>query len=125
MKPQRIQLSRRAGFRLQEMSRKLNGLPAVNCARPGPLGNPYRIGHVVGDTWVEDARQSVILFQTALCYIMAGGSMSPPRLHSDLCDIISRLPESRGKNLACWCPLPKPGEPDWCHAAVLLEIANK
>lgn len=30
-----------------------------------------------------------------------------------------------GKNLACWCKLPKPGEPDICHAAVLLEIANK
>ena len=32
--------------------------------------------------------------------------------------------ELRGKNLACWCPLPKPGEPDYCHAAILLEIAN-
>lgn len=32
--------------------------------------------------------------------------------------------ELRGKNLACWCPLPEPGEPDHCHAAVLLEIAN-
>lgn len=31
----------------------------------------------------------------------------------------------RGKNLACWCKLPKPGEPDICHAAVLLELANK
>lgn len=33
--------------------------------------------------------------------------------------------ELRGKNLACWCPLPtQPYEPDCCHAAVLLEIAN-
>lgn len=30
----------------------------------------------------------------------------------------------RGKSLACWCPLPPPGEPDHCHAAILLEIAN-
>jgi len=29
------------------------------------------------------------------------------------------LPELRGKDLACWCPLDKP-----CHADVLLEIAN-
>jgi hypothetical protein len=29
------------------------------------------------------------------------------------------LPELRGKNLACWCPLDQP-----CHADVLLEIAN-
>ena len=30
-----------------------------------------------------------------------------------------------GKNLACWCALPEPGQPDNCHAAVLLEIANR
>ena len=33
--------------------------------------------------------------------------------------ILSRLPELRGKNLACWC---KPGSP--CHADILLEVAN-
>lgn len=33
--------------------------------------------------------------------------------------ILARLPELRGKKLACWCPLDCP-----CHAAVLLEIAN-
>ena len=32
--------------------------------------------------------------------------------------------ELRGKNLACWCPLPEPGQPDICHAAVLLGVAN-
>ena len=32
--------------------------------------------------------------------------------------------ELRGKNLACWCPLPASGEPDHCHAAVLLQVAN-
>lgn len=30
----------------------------------------------------------------------------------------------RGRDLMCWCPLPAPGQPDHCHAAVLLEIAN-
>ena len=34
--------------------------------------------------------------------------------------ILARLPELRGKNLACWC---KPGTP--CHTDVLLELANK
>jgi len=34
--------------------------------------------------------------------------------------------ELRGRNLACWCHLPtEPHEPDMCHAAVLLEIANE
>ncbi|WP_418952706.1 DUF4326 domain-containing protein [Streptomyces alboviridis] len=27
-----------------------------------------------------------------------------------------------GKDLACWCAPPEEGEPDWCHAAVLLEF---
>lgn len=35
-------------------------------------------------------------------------------------ELLRRLPELRGKNLACWCKL---GDP--CHADVLLEIANK
>jgi hypothetical protein len=30
-----------------------------------------------------------------------------------------------GRNLMCWCPLPEPGQPDHCHAAVLLELANQ
>ena len=33
--------------------------------------------------------------------------------------------ELAGKNLACWCPKPhNPTDPDICHAAFLLEIAN-
>jgi hypothetical protein len=30
-----------------------------------------------------------------------------------------------GRNLMCWCPEPEPGEPDHCHAAVLLRLANE
>jgi Domain of unknown function (DUF4326) len=30
-----------------------------------------------------------------------------------------------GKDLACWCPLPAEGQPDLCHAAALLVIANQ
>ena len=28
-----------------------------------------------------------------------------------------------GRDVACWCPLPREGEPDWCHAAVLAWVA--
>jgi hypothetical protein len=35
-------------------------------------------------------------------------------------EMVRRLPELRGKNLACWCPLDQP-----CHADVLLEVANR
>jgi hypothetical protein len=38
--------------------------------------------------------------------------------------VLDALPALRGKNLACWCPLPEPGQRDSCHAALLLEMAN-
>jgi hypothetical protein len=38
---------------------------------------------------------------------------------------LSGLPDLRGKNLACWCPIvDKDGNPVPCHADVLLELAN-
>jgi hypothetical protein len=33
--------------------------------------------------------------------------------------VVASLPELRGRDLACWCPLDEP-----CHADVLLEVAN-
>ena len=30
-----------------------------------------------------------------------------------------------GRDLACWCRLPEDGEPDMCHAALLLVLANQ
>lgn len=30
-----------------------------------------------------------------------------------------------GRDLMCWCPLPAEGEPDHCHASVLIDIANR
>src|SRR3990167_632731 len=42
--PQRIQLRRTKGFRLQAASQAANGLPCINVARPGPHGNPFKVG---------------------------------------------------------------------------------
>jgi hypothetical protein len=33
--------------------------------------------------------------------------------------------ELAGKDLACWCRLPEPGELDLCHAAITLSAANQ
>lgn len=30
-----------------------------------------------------------------------------------------------GRDLTCWCPLPADGEPDHCHAAVLISLTNQ
>jgi len=109
--PQRITLSRKAGWRLQSASLALNGLPAVNCTRPGRWGNPYKVG-IHGD-----ANQCVRLFRENLFrYRHAAGTLDDLYLDEiTLVDIASL----RGKNLACWC---KPGAP--CHADTLLALAN-
>ena len=36
--------------------------------------------------------------------------------------MLSMAEELGGRDLACWCRLPEPGEPDHCHAANLLEL---
>lgn len=116
--PVRLRLSRVKGFDLQAVSRATNGLPAVNCARPSRWGNPWKIakareaGFTGTDT--ELAAMCVGSFRNAV----ERGLPAAPSVAA----IRSAL---AGKNLACWCPLPAPGEPDHCHAAVLLEIANR
>ena len=46
-------------------------------------------------------------------------------LHTKQHMVLGALPTLRGKNLACWCPLPEPGEADMCHAAVLMEFVKE
>jgi hypothetical protein len=104
--PVRIQLSRAKGFRLQAHSRAINGLPAVKVDRTTNFGNPCTppSPDSLGRAWA----------------VMQYRQYCPP--DSALAEQARRL--LRGKNLCCWCPLPAPGEPDNCHAIVLLEIAN-
>ncbi|MEU9397887.1 DUF4326 domain-containing protein [Streptomyces sp. NPDC048324] len=37
--------------------------------------------------------------------------------------VLTGLSRLQGRDLACTCPLPIAGEPDHCHATVLLELA--
>jgi hypothetical protein len=39
-------------------------------------------------------------------------------------EVMARLSELRGKNLACWCPIILDKQYVPCHADVLLELAN-
>lgn len=94
--PMRLQLRRRKGYKLQTHSQMCNGRDAVNVARPGKWGNPYRIGTCL----IPDARAAVEAFEANLP--------------------LTDFSELRGKNLACWC---NPAQP--CHADVLLRIANR
>ena len=109
--PTRIQLSRRAGFNLQEFSRELNGLPAINCARPSRYGNPVKIGAVIKSGPLKGQKitreEAIREFET-----------------SYLPDMVRVDPEFlkplRGKNLACFC-----GLDEKCHVDILLREANK
>ena len=115
-KPVRIQLSRRKGFNLQAVSIATNGLPAVKVTRPGPWGNPFRVGSEfcrpkmtpgggqLSNT-VVDADHAVRLYRR----------FTAREVHTQ----VEAYQKLRGKNLACFCPLDQP-----CHADVLIEIAN-
>ena len=105
MKPERIQLKRVKGFNLQAVSQALNGLAAVNVARPSVWGNPVKVGP--GCT----AEQAVAVFRRAIEDDNATCLLPfEPR----------DIRKLRGKNLACFC---KPGAA--CHADVLLKYANE
>lgn len=107
-KPVRLQLRRTKGFKLQVISQHINGLPAVNCARPGPYGNPFVVG-VDGMT----AERACINFRAQLK--VAGWFTG--RRTVKIAEIREKL---RGKNLACFCPLTS----KHCHVDTLIEVAN-
>lgn len=114
MTPQRIQLSRKKGFRLPPNT--------VVVARPSRWGNPFRVRPAdcqAGFYAVLTKSEAVAEFRRALRVIDAGGFlMTNTNLGWEISTEDIRR-ELRGKNLACWCPLDGP-----CHADVLLKIAN-
>jgi len=101
-KPIRVQLSRHAGWRKPDNT--------VVVARPTAWGNPFPIGKLGREEAVSRFREM----------LSSPGEMAA-WLYPSIGQIKARL---RGKNLACWCPLPADGAVDLCHAAILLEIAN-
>jgi hypothetical protein len=114
--PDRIQLSRAKGWKLPPNT--------VVVARPSIWGNPWRTEEFYrpGLNTYDDAQaEAVRRFRAAIAGFESNGSYCPPIADpaSRIGQIIARLPELRGKNLACWC---KPGTP--CHADVLIELAN-
>src|ERR1700730_13886487 len=114
--PVRLQLSRAKGFSLQEHSRAVNGLEAVNCARPGMWGNPARIGEyfMVGDpnssnalTWftttasgpsTEATQQFTFVENQEIAAKLFAELMATGFLRDELTFL-------KGKNLACSCGL--------------------
>ncbi|MBO0739874.1 MAG: DUF4326 domain-containing protein [Hyphomicrobiaceae bacterium] len=113
LRPRRVQLRRTRGWRMPANTVKVD--------RTTRFGNPFSI-EVYG-------RERAVALHRAWITCKLG---KPPiagkqlrELEARRTQVISALPSLRGKNLACWCPLPEPGKPDICHAALLLELANR
>jgi len=103
MKPRRIQMTRNRPWRADHPD-------AVIVARPSRWGNPWRAG---------DPRDTAMRAEVVSEYRRA-------LLAGDLAVTVTDVrAELAGRDLACWCPLPEPGQSDYCHAAVLLAIANE
>jgi hypothetical protein len=123
--PTRIQRRRTKGWRAPA--------GAVYVGRPTRFGNPARIlpagdhrnglivqwgtnGGIVG-TWPADGldarRYATELYRNWI---------TQPE-QADTRTLFRAL--LHGRDLLCWCPLPAEGEPDHCHAAVLLQLANQ
>ena len=126
--PKRIQLFRKKGWRKPE--------GAIVVSRPSKWGNPIRVTrrkfdderhpmwHVTGSPRYLDGPAFNLLYTARV--------EATKQFEADLLrwrDIeYPSIEEIRavlaGRDLACWCPLPEWPESDWCHARVLLEIAN-
>lgn len=125
--PQRLQLSRRAGWRLPDGARSVT--------RPGRFGNPFTLTGV----WrsfpsLTEQQATVMAVRDFAALVTAGtirrsepapGGRGPRVIATYTYPPVNEIrAELAGLSLACWCPLPADGDTDWCHAAVLLAIAN-
>jgi hypothetical protein len=123
IKPLRIRLSRAKGFDLQSLSTSLNGLQAINVARPTLFGNPFT--HTDTAAAVEAYRRhcegGTQHFEMGPGKLQFATNIHRMSLHHAWPEWLKTegLPKLRGRNLACWCAPDKP-----CHADVLLELAS-
>jgi hypothetical protein len=107
-----VQLRRSKGWRMPDNTVKVD--------RSTLFGNPFLVSEYGHD-------RAIALHRTWISGRPIDAPMASARrteLTKRRADVLRALPGLRGKNLACWCPLPKDGEADSCHALVLLELAN-
>lgn len=117
--PERIRRLRVKGWRRGD---------AVIVDRTSRFGNPWVVGAAeVPDRETATARFAIglavrrIVLDTVIDVDEALKMLKLGRYPSD--EQIVR--ELRGKDLACPCELPEPGERDFCHAAELIRFANR
>lgn len=120
--PARIQRRRTKGWRKPEQ--------ATYVGRPTRFGNPFRV------TLDPDTKGWHVVARSGFGVGTFPSDLEARRYATDAFRVWITQPEQEetlrlfrallhGRDLTCWCPLPEPGQPDHCHAAVLLELANQ
>lgn len=84
----------------------------VSVCRPGPWGNPWRVGMWKGYSAIDAVRDYRRWIDRDPVVRSAEHTFGFPPVSEEIATL-------RGKNLACFCALDQP-----CHADVLLELAN-
>jgi hypothetical protein len=118
--PQRIRRLRQKDWRKGD---------AVIVDRTSSYGNPWK----VGEPGIPDraAAASQFALGLALRRIVAATAKDPDealllmRLGSNYPSDKQIRTELAGRDLACPCPIPDPGETDHCHARVLMDQAAR
>ncbi len=120
----RIQLSRAKGWRMPARAKKVD--------RSTRWGNPYRVDvfglarslalfeNTLRGVWMPalvDGDQDALLREA---YALHQAFLKRHQHHA----LENIRHELGGWDLACWCKLPVNGEPDLCHAEVLLKFAR-
>jgi hypothetical protein len=122
--PQRVQRKREYGWRAGA---------AVIVDRSSRYGNPWRI---IDDTLVIGPDDTMHRYDDPVEARKAATDHFRAWLRGEGFDnwqvgrkvfsrrrILTDLWRLKGRDLACMCPLPQNGEPDHCHATVLMEYA--
>ena len=126
MQPRRIQRQRTRGWRAPEH--------ATYVGRPTRFGNPFRIVPAASrrggplDMWAVQYQGRTLARFDDKAAARADATDRYARWirepeQADTLRLFRAL--LHGRNLTCWCPEPAPGEPDHCHATVLIAFANQ
>ncbi len=112
----RVRLLRTKGFRLQERHPG-----AIVIRRPTRWGNPFTVRECLEDdpalTELEARERCTTLFDL---WLEGDLELTSPLRIAQREWILDNLWRLTGHDLACTCPMPEPGQPDWCHGAVLI-----
>ena len=93
------------------------GAVYVGRSAPGLTQSRYRNRHRVGKPCRECHGDTHTLLEALALY--------ERDLYEDVVLLEWASTELAGRDLACWCSLPAPGEPDLCHASITLRAINE